>query len=301
MRPQPPMRVDWVASPPPGAYQRRPAPRAPRYGGPPSYPVPPRWGFPLLAWRWPTSVLGAPDSPVDSVDLVRSLARTANNALALTAVTALWAFGSEVWRYVLVAMSRFGALSAATVGISDAMVVSSSVVTFVSAGLSAVLVLLWLRRARSVAALSAGYGPSRSDAAVVVGLLVPGMNLVVPGSVVAELEHAALRQPADRRPAPSRPVLIWWALWAASVLLVLAGVVASFFTSTQALANGIVLHALSDLVAAATAVATLLVVRRITTLILPVDTAALRFLRVLRVDDAPEPPLRATRTFPSRR
>ncbi|WP_199440677.1 DUF4328 domain-containing protein [Umezawaea beigongshangensis] len=301
MRPQPPMRVDWVASPPPGAYQHRPAPRAPRYGGPPSYPAPPRWGFPLLAWRWPTSVLGSPDSPVDSVDRVRSLARTANSALGLTAVTALWAFGSEVWRYVLVAMSRYGALSASAVGVSDAMVVSSSVVTFVAAGVSAVLVLLWLRRARSVAALSAGYGPSRSDTAVVVGLLVPGMNLVVPGSVVAELEHAALRQPADRRPAPSRPVLVWWALWAASALLVLANVVASFFTSTQALANGIVLHALSDLVAAATAVAALLVVRRITTLILPVDTAALRFLRVLRVDDAPAPPLRASRTVPSPR
>jgi hypothetical protein len=294
MRPLRPMRVDWVATPPPGAYQRRQPRFRPRYQGPPSYPVPPRWGFPLLAWRWPTSVMGDATAPV-SVDQVRTRARTATNALGLAALTAIWAAGSEIWRYVLLMLSRYGALSPTTVGLSDAMVVSSSVVSWVASALAIVLTLLWLRRARDAAADAAGYAPSRSDLQVVIGLVVPGVNLVVPGSVAAELEHAALREPADRRPNPSTLIRTWWALWAVTGLFVAFTLAWTFRSSVQALADGVLLHAFADLLAAAVAITTTLVVRRITTLLLPVDPSAVRFMRVVGVKDAPEPPLRAQR------
>ena len=42
--------------------------------------------------------------------------------------------------------------------------------------------------------------------------LVPGLNLSLPGSLLAEIEHSALGRPADRRPRPSRLLLVWWAL-----------------------------------------------------------------------------------------
>lgn len=298
----PPMRVDWVASPPPGAYPNRRfgAPARP-YAGPPSYPVPPRWGFPLLAWRWPTSVALDAIRPQDSVDQVRRSARTAVHALGLAALTAVWAAGSELWRYALLLLSRYGALSATTVGVSDAMVVASSVVAFASGAAALVLTLLWLRRAREAAAETAGYGPSRSELEVVLGLVVPGMNLVVPGSVAAELEHAAAQQPANARPKPSKLVRNWWALWAFTCLFVAFTFAWSFRDGVQALADGVLLHAVADLLAAAVAFTTAAVVRRITTLLLPVDPSAVRRMRVVGVKDAPEPELRPVRAAGSPR
>lgn len=301
MQPLQPMRVDWVATPPPGAYPQ-PARRSQRlsYGGPPNYPVPPRWGFPLLAWRWPTAVPGTVEQ-ADSVDGVRRLGRTAQNSLWLLGAAAVWAASSEIWRYVLVALSRYGALSAGLVSASDAMVVTSSVIMIVGCVLSFVLTLLWVRRARNVAASLVGYGPSRSDEQALLGMVVPGMNLVVPGSVLAELEHAVARRPADERPQPSTLVRWWWGLWAGSGLMFVITVLWSFRDSTQALADGVLLHALSDLVLAGVAVTTALVVRRITTLLLPVDAASVRLMRVLEVKDAPEPPLRSFRASGSPR
>ncbi|KJK47596.1 hypothetical protein UK23_19990 [Lentzea aerocolonigenes] len=295
------MRVDWVATPPPGAYPQ-PSRRSQRlsYGGPPNYPVPPRWGFPLLAWRWPTAVPGTVEQ-ADSVDGVRRLGKTAQNSLWLLGAVAVWAALSEVWRYVLVALSRYGALSAGVVSASDALVVTSSVIMIVGCLLSLVLTLMWVRRARNVAASLVGYGPSRSDEQALVGLVVPGMNLVVPGSVLAELEHAVARRPAGERPQPSKLLRWWWGFWAGSGLMFVITVLWSFRESTQALADGVLLHALSDLVMAGVAVTTALVVRRITTLLLPVDAASVRLMRVLEVKDAPEPPLRSFRASGSPR
>ncbi|GAB2998895.1 DUF4328 domain-containing protein [Saccharothrix stipae] len=296
-----PLRVDWVANPPPGAYphRRRGAPRA--YTGPPSYPVPPRWGFPLLAWRWPTSVATDDHRPADTVDQAQRAARTASHALGLAALTAVWAAGSETWRYVLLLLSRYGAMSGTTVGVSDAMVVASSVVMLVASAVAVVFTLLWLRRARNAAARDAGYGPSRSDNEVVIGLVVPGVNLVVPGSVLAELEHAALRQPATSRPNPSTLIRWWWGLWACTCLFTAFTLAWGFRSSTQALADGVLLHAITDLLAAAVATVTALVVRHITVLLLPVDAATIRRMRVVDVKDAPTPTLRPTRASGSPR
>ncbi|WP_245848006.1 DUF4328 domain-containing protein [Lentzea kentuckyensis] len=302
MQPLQPMRVDWVATPPPGAYPQ-PARRSQRlsYGGPPNYPVPPRWGFPLLAWRWPTAVSGVVEQ-ADSVDNVRRLGKTAQNSLWVLAAVAVWAAGSEIWRYVLLALSRFGALDANVVAASDAMVVSSAAIMFVGWAVALVLTVLWVRRARNVAADLAGYGPSRSGVKSLLLLLVPFVNLVVPGSVLAELEHAVVRRPVDERPRPSMLLRWWWGFWIASGLMFWVIVLWQNLTeSTQALADSVLLHTVDDLLLAAVAVTTALVVRRITTLLLPVDAASVRLMRVLEVKDAPKPPLRSFRASGSPR
>ena len=90
-------------------------------------------------------------------------------------------------------------------------------------------------------------------ATIVLGWLVPGLNLAVPGSVLAEIEHAALDRPADRRPRPSRLLRVWWVLWVAGVLLAAVVLAWSLRTGVQARADGVVLHAVLDLLAAATA------------------------------------------------
>ncbi|GDY31172.1 hypothetical protein GTS_28050 [Gandjariella thermophila] len=297
------MRVDWVATPPPGAQPPRFAPRRLPYTGPPSYPATPRWGFPLLVWRWPTALPPVPGSSasVSPVDRARATGAAAVQALWITAALCLTAACGEGWRYTLLLASRYGALSGAVVSLSDALVITTGVVSVLAALLSLLLAVLWLRRAREVAALAAGFAPPRPDWQVVLGLLLPGINLVVPGSALAELEHAALGRPAATRPTPSRLVLLWWGAWVVGVLLFVLTVLWSFRGGVQAAADGVLLHAVNDLAAAALAVLTIRVVHWINGLIGPVDTHRVRRARVVRVTGAPPPPLRPARPAGVRR
>ncbi|AHH93480.1 hypothetical protein BC739_006352 [Kutzneria viridogrisea] len=291
---------EWVATPPPRALPqsgsrtgrfRRPSP----YTGPPSYPAPPRWGFPRLSWRWPVSVPTG-GSTAKPVDQLRMLARNAALTLWLTAATLGLAAVGEGWRFVLLLLSRDGALSREVLAYSDALVVTAGVVSAVSAVASALLALGWLLRARQVAATAADQVPARSRRQVLFGLLVPGLNLVLAGSILAELEHTAARQPASERPKPSRQLLWWWGAWALSQVLFLVTMLVLFLDgSVQGMANGVELHLLADLVAAFLAVASAQFIARITTLLEPVDLTTVHRLRVLRVTDSPAPPLRAVR------
>ena len=288
-------RWQWVASPPPSARQPshglfRPLP----YTGPPSYPVPPRWGFPQLTWRWPTAV-GERVKP-QPMDQLRMLARNLVATLWVTTAALGLAAGGEIWRYVLLMLSRSGALSRNALSFSDALVVTAGVVSGLAAIASLALAVLWILRARTVAADVTGQRPARSVRDVLIGLLVPGLNLAVAGSVLAELEHAAGRRPVTDRPRPSRLLLLWWAAWALSELLfVVVMLVNVFGSSVQDMANGVELHALSDVVVAFVTGAGAVIVTRITMLLEPVDPDAVPRLRVVKVVDAPEPPLRTTR------
>jgi hypothetical protein len=137
---------------------------------------------------------------------------------------------------------------------------------------------------------------------MLIGLLVPGLNLAVAGSVLAELEHAAARKPADERPRPSRLLRMWWIAWVVGeVLFAVVWLVTLFGASVQALANGVELHLLADLVAAFVAASGAVFVGRVTQLLEPVDPSTVARLRVVKVVDAPEPPLRATRPAGSAR
>ncbi|MDQ3402235.1 MAG: DUF4328 domain-containing protein [Actinomycetota bacterium] len=286
--------VEWVATPPPGP----PAPEARRrqvpYTGPPSYLTPPRWSFPVLAWRWPTSVAGI-DVESESIERVHSRARLAMSALWLLAVVAVLTSGAEVWRYVLLLGGRTNTLPRDTVELSDTLVVTGSVLSIAAGALALTLVLWWLLPTRRAAAEAAGYEPARSDWQLLPGLFVPGLNLVVPGAMLAELEHAILVKPAAERPKPSALLRSWWIVLVGNGVLFAATVLWRFRDTAQAHADGVLLSAATNLAAGVLAVLTVLVIARLSSLLAPTDPAEIRLMRVVRVDGAPEPPLRATR------
>ncbi|OLF18366.1 DUF4328 domain-containing protein [Actinophytocola xanthii] len=296
------MNHRWVATVPGGARQRRPRRRLP-YLGPPSYGSTPRWGFPALAWRWPTAVpgTGSHEQPPVTVDRVRSVAGHAVAMTAAVAALALLAAGGEVWRYVLLLRSRGGALSERLVATSDAVVTVAAVLAVAFAMLAAVLTVWWLLLARRVAAEGAGQGLPRPSWQVLVYLLVPGLNLAMAGVVLTELEHQVLLRSPAERPRPTRATAVWWGAWALGGVLFGLTVAWRFRDGVQAQADGVLLSAATDLAAAAVAVLTALTVRRLTALLAPVDPHRLRLLRVVRVSGAPDPELRRVRSVPSTR
>lgn len=296
-----PQRQRWIATVPPGSTGRRPRVRRRLpYLGPPRYCAIPKWGFPALAWRWPTAVPGTVSEEPVTVDRVRAVGGHAVAMLWTLACLAVCTAGGEVWRYVLLVKSRTGALSSGLVAASDALVTIAGVLTLAFGLITLVVTLWWLNLARSAAADLADQRPARPDWQVLLYLLVPGINLAMAGVVLAELEHQVLRRPADERPAPTKPVRIWWSAWAAAGVLCVVTVIWRFRDSVQAHADGVILSALTDLAAATVAILTALMIRRLAMLLAPIDPTTVRFLRVLRVEDAPEPPLR-TRPATSRR
>jgi hypothetical protein len=276
----------WVAEPPQGAASPGPVPAPRRYTGPPRYRMLPRWGFPLGAWVPPEPK----QARADPLRATTSLLGTLVPLLWATAAVALLAAGAEVWRYVLLLASRHGALSAEAVAASDALVASAGTVAPILTVVVGGLLVLWSVRAAQAAAQAAGVRPSRSAREIVLGWLVPGINLSVPGSVLAEIEHAALRLPPDRRPHPSRLLLGWWALWVVSVVLAAVVLLWSLRDGVQARADGVVLHAVLDGIAAATAVVTARLVLRLTRLLAPVHPRRRELLLRIR----PNPPSAAT-------
>nr|WP_236725498.1 DUF4328 domain-containing protein [Amycolatopsis orientalis] len=289
-RHQPPRhRLRWVASPPPGAWPQRRKPVAERYSGPPSYPVPPRWGFPNLVWRRPTAVPGTASGEVTAGERLRVITRSLLPVLWTFAALALVASAAEIWRYVLLVRSRDSALSTSVVSVSDGFVVTAGLLTTILSLLPAGLTVWWLLVARHAAADAADEVPPRRQWQVLVFVLVPVVNLILVLPIVAELEHAVLRRTRETRPKPSRLVLAWWGAWVLNWLLLVLVIVWRFRDGVQALADGVILVALTDLAAAGLAVMTALLVKRMSGLLSPVSEKRLRLLRVLKVDGAPDP------------
>lgn len=272
--------VDWVAWPP-GGYQVRGPRTQPRYAGPPSYPVPPRWGFPLVTWRRPRSFEPAPTS---NRQRARALAGTAQPLLWLTAIMSLLTAGAEAWRYALLLASRTDALPAGTLRISDALVITGGVVSVLAAALAGLVTLLWMLRTYAAAAELAGVAPSRSLRDLLIGWLVPGLNLFVPGSSLAEIEHAVAGRPPGQRPNPSLLVRVWWVAWGCGIVAAGGTALWSLRESTQALADGVVLHAVVDVLAAIAAALTAVVVKVLTGLLQPVVAGTVRRMVVVRVE-----------------
>jgi Domain of unknown function (DUF4328) len=282
----------WVATSP-NRPTRQPRRRLP-YLGPPSYAENPRWGFPALAWRWPTTVPAAHPgeaAPV-TVDRVRVVGGHASAMMLALGVLCLVSAGGEAWRYVLLLQSRRGALSDAVVATSDAVVTVGADLALAFAVVTAVVSVWWLHLARHAAAEKAEQLLARRDWQVLAYLLVPGVNLAMAGVILAELEHHVLHRPAGERPSPTRATMIWWTAWVLGGLLFGATVAWRFRNGVQAQADDVVLSALTDLVAAVVAVLTAFTIRRLSALLAPSDPKRLRRLQVVEVNDAPAPPLR---------
>ncbi|HTK67769.1 MAG TPA: DUF4328 domain-containing protein [Pseudonocardia sp.] len=258
-----PMR--WVASPPPGTESPPKRVSRGRYPGPPRYLSPPTWGFPALPWRRGES----DDTETTSTDRLVSQAGLLVPLLRGLAVLAALSACGEAWRYVLLLRSRNEALGAAEVAASDALVGAASwVTTVLTLGAGAVL-LSWVLGAVQISAEQNEVRPARTSRVIVWGWLIPGINLTIPGSVLSEIEHAALRRDPAKRPDPSKLITLWWALWASNVVV---GIIATLWllrTGTQARADGVVQHVFLDVLAAAAAVVTSRVVTYLTALIAP--------------------------------
>jgi len=115
----------------------------------------------------------------------------------------------------------------------------------------------------------------------------------VPGSLLAEIEHGLVERPAGMRPTPSRLVVRWWLLWDAGVVLWVVTLLWALRDGVQAQADGVLLHALLDLVAAGTAVVTAVLVRQFT-LLLYADRPPRRMLLVRLGAAERSPTARAT-------
>ncbi|WP_026449367.1 DUF4328 domain-containing protein [Actinopolyspora mortivallis] len=286
-------RTEWTATPPSGPERPRPpaAPRAP-YQGPPAYVAPPRWGFPPLGWRWPLALPTTRRS--DPAERLAALSGTVVSTLWITAGLGVLAAGAEAWRYVLLLWSRSGALGGVTVAVSDALVSTLGIVTWLFGLLAVVLGVLWVLRARTCAHERAGLLPAREDWQVVLGTAVPGVNLFVPGSVLAELEDVTLRGVGERsgagRPVPSRLVRLWWLCWVGCLLLGWTTMLWGLRDGVQAMADGVVLHACSDLALSVTALVSVRVVGWTVRMLVPPDPTSRGRGRVLRVRGAPPPP-----------
>ena len=214
---------------------------------------------------------------------MRGLAAVAVPLLGLTALLVVVTGAAEAWRYALLLDSRFDAVPAGPLHASDALVVTGGVVSLLSSVLAGAVTLGWLVHASTAAAQSAAVARTRPSWQLIAGVLVPGINLVLPGAVLAELEHAALGHDPTRRPRPSSLVLGWWVVWSVGLLLAGITVLWNLRAGVQAHADGVLLHMATDLFAGIVAVATIVVVRRLTRLLSPVELAGARRMTVVRV------------------
>jgi hypothetical protein len=223
-----------------------------------------------------------PLSPLN-VDKMRGLAAVAVPLLGLTALLVVVTGGAETWRYALLLDSRFDAVPAGPLHASDALVVTGGVVSLLSSVLAGAVTLGWLVHASTAAAQAAAVARPRPSWQLIAGVLVPGINLVLPGAVLAELEHAALGHDPARRPRPSSLVLVWWAVWSVGLLLAGITLLWNLRDGVQARADGVLLHVATDLCAGIVAVATIVVVRRLTRLLSPAQLVGARRMMVVRV------------------
>lgn len=287
-------RMTWVASRPPGVRASLRTPPPADYAGPPRYSAVPRWGLPRLVWRRPTVLPGGLVTPQRKIAGLAGQARMAISACWLVALAGLLAGAGEIWRFALLVIGQNQALPPDVVTVSDTLVLTGAVLAIVAGLVALVLVLRWLLTAREAAAELAGVRPARGDGQVLAGVLVPGWNLVLAGSILAELDHTA-RGAAGARVRPSRLLLAWWSAWVLGELLAIGTLCWGLRTGVAAQAYGVLWHAATDLVAVLVAVLTGVVVGWITGLVAPSGRKSLRYRRVVRVEQDPAEPARRPR------
>ena len=249
---QRPVTRRWVAKPPPRAASRS---RGRRELGPtPRYFSTPRWGLPLVSWA-PAMTLKPPTARERMV----AHANTARPLLIGAAAILVLAALAELWRYALLLRSRTELLPARTVAISDSAVITAGVLAPLAVAVALVTCTLWLIRARQAAAERIGRREPRSTRRIALAVVVPVWNLVMPGVLLTELERDVSTEETN---GPSRLLRTWWVSWVVSAVLAAGVWLWRLRGTVQAQADGVLLAALSDLVAAGTVVLTLVLVQR---------------------------------------
>ena len=272
-----------------------------------------------MPWRHPLE--RATEEAPDAAARARSLAASARPLLLGTALAFGLAAAAEAWRYGLVLRGRTELLGAATVALSDSVVVTAGVLAPVLALLSGVVVVLWLVRTRLAVAELNGVTETRSVRGVVLGAVLPVVNLGQAGVLLTELEHMIARsRPGGRpshtgepthtgepshtgvprrdaghnrevRPSPSPLVRAWWTAWVMSAGLSVLTWVWRWQGTVQAQADAIVLAGLSDLAAGVSAALTFTVVRRCTAVLVAGRSTPRRWVASLPIGHTAGPGL----------
>lgn len=267
-RPRP---VRWVAKPPPSPLPPSPLVRSsanpavdlarPRKGRPdragaatptPSYPFTPGWGLPPgprpADRRWETE-------PV-----IEQWARRAPLLLLVTAALYTAAAAAELIRYLLLIHNRTHLIPMWAGILSDTLVwlTSPAAIASVLVAVPAAVCRLVVERAAVFDVV--GRRDPRSSRTLVLGCLVPIVNWIYPGVFLTELDRSGAIPASHRFTAAVR---WWWMLWLLGWAMLIGQVALRRVDGLQAAADAVLFAAITDLVAAAVAVATVVVFRRI--------------------------------------
>ncbi|WP_018159933.1 DUF4328 domain-containing protein [Smaragdicoccus niigatensis] len=212
----------------------------------PHYAEIPRWGL----QDSPPSVPAKPTPRVDA------LANRAGRLLVITAVVFVVAALAEVGRYAILVYNRTRLVDQWLVYASDAAVWIAGAAAPALGLYSAVACASWLVRTRREFFARKGSRDPRSRWRIWVGCLVPGVNLVMPGVLLTELT-------AESDPRVRRLARVWWIAWVAGAGLAVVALLWRRADSLQAMADGVLLYAWTDLAAAGIALLTLKLIRSI--------------------------------------
>lgn len=220
---------------------RTPSPETPRYT------QIPRWGL-----------LDPPPRPAAAApEPLTRLTKWASALLIATASVFAVAAVAELLRYLLLLRNRTRLIHPAVLVCSDVFVLGAGLLALLLALLAAVAVVGWLIDARRLAFQDTGRADPRSVRALVLGCVIPVVNLLWPGVFLTEIVAGR----AD--PRALRAIRIWWAAWVFGGLVSVAALVWRTADSLQVKADGVLFTAFTDLVAAAVALLTLAMMRSV--------------------------------------
>ncbi len=177
-------------------------------------------------------------------------------ALTSTAAALGIAAGVQVLIYVLLIINRTVLLHPVIAGAALWLSRLASVAAIVAVIGCAVVLTRWLRARRAVAFARRRLPESRPDWALWAGCLVPLVNLAWAPVYVLEL--------ADREDQLTRlrkPIVVWWALWAAGTAAAVFATATSRAQDAQGIANNTVTMVVAYLLGVVTVMATARVVQ----------------------------------------
>lgn len=168
----------------------------------------------------------------------------------------------EIWRYGLMLRGRTEVLPAGPVRFNDSLVEVTGWTTLVLAVATAVALVPLVVALHDQAARLAGSAPSRSGAAVVARLVIPGWNLYGAGQILAEVDATLVGRYEKDKAKAGVLVRVWALAWLVDGVLVLWTLGRAFGRGPQAIADTVELHAATAVAAAVVAVLTALLAQR---------------------------------------
>ncbi|NLU63815.1 DUF4328 domain-containing protein [Rhodococcus sp. HNM0563] len=232
----------WVVRSPQSSSAERTAPRAAQPTATPAYDEIPRWGL-----------LDRPRPHAEEPTRAETLAGLAPTLLVGTAVVFGLAAVAELARYVLLLVNRTRLIEPIVLALSDSAVWATQIVGPLVALAAAVASGLRLIEVRRRVFAEHDTSDPRSPGSLLFGVVVPGVNLALPGVFLTEIAYD--------RPRLLRAVRIWWVLIVSNAVLFVFVLFWRQRDSLQARADAVLLTAVVAGLAAVVALATLYVLR----------------------------------------